>query len=168
MEEVSMPLLTEFSLEPSDSGTDSEAGALTDGDAASNEHPGSRLDSVSDKQRDSDLDSVSGKHSDNNLNSGDHCGNIDSVSAKHADSDVASGDHPDSDNDSDSGSFNMTELVIMGLKDEPNGKCFPLARVSPWKWRIELAIEVPAEVEGIDIVAKSEEGLVVDSSVCSL
>ncbi|RXW23310.1 hypothetical protein EST38_g2535 [Candolleomyces aberdarensis] len=175
MEEVSTPLLTgnpdespqsrfyliELSLELSDSGTDSESGALTDGDADSDEHPGSSLNSVSGKRPDSDLDSVSGKHSDNNLNSGEHCGDIDSVSAEHADSDLSSGNHPDSDSDSNSGSFNMTELVVMGLKDQPDGKHFPLARVSPWKWRIEQFIELPAEVEGIDIVAKSEEGLVV-------
>ncbi|RXW12200.1 hypothetical protein EST38_g13654 [Candolleomyces aberdarensis] len=70
------------------------------------------------------------------------------ISLDHTD-DAANGDH---------GSLDMTELVIFGLTDAPDGKSFPLVKASQRRWNVEASIELPKCAEGIEIITKSKEG----------
>ena len=50
----------------------------------------------------------------------------------------------DSGANSEYQTLNMTELVVFGLKDEPDGKRFPLtqASLSPRQWKVEGSLEL--------------------------
>ena len=39
-------------------------------------------------------------------------------------------------------SLSLTELVIFGLEDGPDGNCFPLVKTSPGCWKVEGLIEL--------------------------
>ncbi|RXW17150.1 hypothetical protein EST38_g8706 [Candolleomyces aberdarensis] len=70
------------------------------------------------------------------------------ISVDHTD-DAANGDHS---------SLDMTELVIFGLTDAPDGKSFPLVKASRGQWKVEASIELPKCVKGIEIITRSKEG----------
>ncbi|RXW16904.1 hypothetical protein EST38_g8959 [Candolleomyces aberdarensis] len=59
--------------------------------------------------------------------------------------------------DGDHNSLRITELVIFGLADEPDGKCFPLVTVSSGRWKVEGSIGLPKIEKGIVIIAKFGE-----------
>ncbi|RXW12491.1 hypothetical protein EST38_g13364 [Candolleomyces aberdarensis] len=59
--------------------------------------------------------------------------------------------------DGDHSSLRITELVIFGLADEPDGKCFPLVTVFSGRWKIEGSIGLPKIEKGIVIIAKFGE-----------
>jgi hypothetical protein len=50
----------------------------------------------------------------------------------------------DSSTNSKYQAMNMTELVVLGLKDKPDGKHFPLSQASfsPKQWQVEGSIEL--------------------------
>ena len=44
--------------------------------------------------------------------------------------------------DGDHSSLKIAKLVIFGLADEPDGKCFPLVTASPGRWKVEGSIKL--------------------------
>jgi hypothetical protein len=50
----------------------------------------------------------------------------------------------DTSNNTEYQTLNMTELVVFGLKDGPDGKHFPLVQISlsPRQWKVEGSLEL--------------------------
>lgn len=55
-------------------------------------------------------------------------------------------------------SLNLEELWVFGLPDFPQGTSFALLEVSPRRWATANYIELPATIEAIDLIVKSDEG----------
>ncbi|TEB36724.1 hypothetical protein FA13DRAFT_1771256 [Coprinellus micaceus] len=55
-------------------------------------------------------------------------------------------------------SLSLAELWIFGVPGSEEGICIALTRTAPNKWEVAGAIEVPYEVDGIDCIAKDEDG----------
>ncbi|KAF6742242.1 CHAT domain-containing protein [Ephemerocybe angulata] len=58
----------------------------------------------------------------------------------------------------DKPSLNLTSLLVFGIPDFPEGKCFPFVNASSTRWEVRDSIPMPNDVEGIDCIVKGEEG----------